>query len=482
MPKAATPADSWLDLEEDIPAMPVLNSLTKNRARGPLGQRKPTKVNGEASAEPANTTNAAASESDPIPSSSGSFLIANELAKDAEKRIKVKRSTNEDEADKGQEGRVEEDEPAEDDAVGVQTLPSLTKGRVKTPMKRPPSRRKNKEVSQSSLAAAEVTASEDVEVENKAMSMPIAKSEEQPKGRLASNDASDKEEALRGIEAGVVTLPSLTKERAKTPNRRPPSRKKNKGTRDNSLVTANVTDSKEEEDKGKSRSMSKPNLEAKPMDSGNVNNDSAIEDIGVGVETLPSLTKERAKTPKKRPPSRNKTKELLENNSTLDDTVPKDESKPTNTKPGTNPANRRANKDGDGSVDDTMRNIEAQMGSSHNTTIEEVKMPIKKPPPRRANGPGRNSEPADPEASKPLDKPEAKARALPKIKSDEKPEGKEKTCTSSISSEGTKKSKGKADVKKGKRIIISRKRTATEETKEQGSLKIYFLYRGRHWV
>ena len=81
-----------------------------------------------------------------------------------------------------------------------------------------------------------------------------------------------------------------------------------------------------------------------------------------------------------------------------------------------------------------------------------------------------------------LDKPEAKARALPKIKSDEKPEGKEKTCTSSISSEGTKKSKGKADVKKGKRIIISRKRTATEETKEQESLKIYFLYRGRHWV
>ena len=409
VPKATTSVNSWLDLEEDIPAMPVLNSLTKNRAPGPQGQRRPTK----AAAAPAfteatggsdpDTLTADGSESDPIPRSFGSFLIANELAKDAEKRIKVRRSANRDDDDNGQE------EEEKDIEAAMETLPSLTKGRVKTPKKRPPTRKKNKGVVDSSLVTAEVTDSKDVEAEDKHKSMPEIKPEDKPENRNVSHDGSEGEEAMKDIEAEVDTLPSLTKERVKTPKKRPPSRKKNKEVVEKSMVTAECTDPKDIEldDKPKAKPKTKPQanpVNRSPNEDGNGNEEDAMKDIEAGVETLPSLTKERVKTPKKRPPSRK------------------------NKRPGEN---------------------------SLSTT-----------------------EVTDPKDVQPETKSETKAKIKPRVrpeeKPDNKPEGKQETSTSSIATGGTK-MKGKADVKKGKRIVISRKRAATEEAQKQGSKKVPFF-------
>ena len=74
----------------------------------------------------------------------------------------------------------------------------------------------------------------------------------------SETEEEEEEEALKDIEAAVELLPSLAKERVKTPKKKPPSRKKNKTVVENSLVTAEVTDHKELEGKPENAAATEP--------------------------------------------------------------------------------------------------------------------------------------------------------------------------------------------------------------------------------
>ena len=545
MPKAPKSVDSWLDLEEDIPAMPVLNSLTKNRVPGPQGQRKPTKAaagsaltkatgdgddneeeeeamkdieatvetlpsltkerakspkkrpqsrkknktvvdNSLVAAEITENSNVAATESSPILRKSGSFIIANELAKDAEKRIKLKRPANRDNDDDGEE--EEEEEAMKDIEAGEETLPSLTKERARSPKKRLPSRRRNQGTEENSVVASEVT-----ESGGKPESKPDAKL----KNSLSCRNGDDDEEeevAMKDIEATVETLPSLTKERVKTPKRRPPSRKNNKTfVVENPLLGAEVTDPKDVELEVKPKAKPKTKPEATPENSSTSRDDidnkeekEAMKDIEAAVETLPSITKERAKTPKKRPPSRKKNKSVVENSLVIAEVAdPKDveiEGKPKakpKTKPEAKPQNRPFSQESDDNEEEeeAMKDIEARLETLPSHTKERVKSPKKRLPSRRNNkGSGENSlVTAEVTDSKDVN-PEGKPGTKPKAKPEEKPENEPVEKPEPSTSSNATKMKGRADIKKGKKIIISRKRASTEETRTQGCIKVPFFW------
>jgi hypothetical protein len=251
--------DSWKDLEADIPALPVLPPLTKNRAPTQQGKRKPSKKEDSALE--------IGEEEEEEEILSGNLLFANGQHQEAPRqplpsltkgRVKTPKKRLPTRTRKKKNGEADPEAIVEK----VETLPCLTKGRAKTPNKRPPSRGRDR--------AAINKGNANLVVEKAASSPEPA--------------------------SVVETLPCLTKGRAKTPKKRLPSRGRAKASTEGSVK--DNADKVEEDESQSSKALTPVGEDVGHKTSGEI-----LGDVTSTEPLLTSVTKNRVQTPDRRQPS-----------------------------------------------------------------------------------------------------------------------------------------------------------------------------------